>query len=95
MREVRLVVRGKAGSVAGAGVGADCLVCLWHWPQTASICRLDGHQAPAHTVDVSPDGQLLVSGGLDRTVRVWDPTARQLISTLGSLPGRVKDLAPE
>src|SRR5207248_9916416 len=33
---------------------------------------LHGHTGPAYAMVVSQDGKLLVSGGQDRTVRVWD-----------------------
>jgi WD40 repeat protein len=40
---------------------------------------LKGHIASAISLKVSPDGQYLVSGGWDGTVRVWDMTTWQSI----------------
>src|SRR5688572_33512125 len=64
---------------------ALCLVLLAAVPavaQTPAIKFLEGHTAPVYSVSYSPDGRLIVSGGLDRTVRVWDRTSGQLIRTI-------------
>ena len=38
---------------------------------TAEFNRLLGHSSPVLAVDVSPDGQLIATGGSDRTVKLW------------------------
>ncbi|MEC4803288.1 MAG: AAA-like domain-containing protein [Jaaginema sp. PMC 1079.18] len=43
--------------------------------------RLDGHTAATLDVDYSPDGKILVSVGVDQTVKLWT-TSGQLLNTL-------------
>jgi WD40 repeat protein len=40
---------------------------------TAEVNRLLGHSSPVLAVDVSPDGQLIATGGGDLTVKLWQP----------------------
>ncbi|MEG3976681.1 AAA-like domain-containing protein [Microcoleus sp. herbarium8] len=40
---------------------------------TAEFNRLLGHSSPVLAVDVSPDGQLIATGGGDQTVKLWLP----------------------
>eukprot|EP00913_Durusdinium_trenchii_P010890 g10219.t1 len=41
--------------------------------------KLIGHWEVVHSVDFSPDGELLLTGGRDRTVRLWKiPTSEQI-----------------
>ena len=50
---------------------------------------LQGHTAAVRDVRFSPDGHLLVSGGNDNTVRIWDVASRSLLKTLRGHGGRV------
>ena len=48
---------------------------------TAEFNRLLGHPSPVLAVDVSPDGQLIATGGGDQTAKLWQPdgTLRQTL----------------
>ncbi len=46
------------------------------------IHTLRGHQAWVRSVAVSPDGQLIVSGSGDKTVKLWSVARGQLLHTL-------------
>ena len=43
---------------------------------------LEGHSGWVYSVAFSPDGQKIVSGSWDQTVRVWDAAAGTLLQTL-------------
>ena len=43
---------------------------------------LRGHESTVHTLAVTPDGQTLLSGSTDKTVRVWQLGTGELCYTL-------------
>ncbi|CAE6503344.1 unnamed protein product [Rhizoctonia solani] len=55
--------------------------------QSAAVAldALPGHTKPILSIDISPDGQRIVSGSEDKTICVWDPAAGTL--TDGPLAG--------
>ncbi|KAF2477998.1 WD40 repeat-like protein [Lindgomyces ingoldianus] len=46
-------------------------IVLWDVSSKNILQKLIGHTAPVLSVDTHPTEQLIVSGGLDRTVRIW------------------------
>jgi WD40 repeat protein len=68
---------------------------MWDLSNEKLVREFKGHADSVSCVDVTPDGSKLVSGSLDRTVRIWDAAeARQVdsykmnsqIFTLGICP---------
>src|SRR5262249_8552872 len=49
---------------------------------------LQGHKAAVQAAAFSPDGRFLVTGGADRSVRVWElPTGKKMYELEGLLTG--------
>ncbi len=51
--------------------------------------RLDGHQATVITTDFSPDGQIIATGSVDMTVKLWNRDG-SLRATLDAEQGQVR-----
>jgi hypothetical protein len=52
-------------------------------PSSAELlATLTGHESPVNAVAVTPDGDRIVSGANDDTVRVWDLDSGELLATL-------------
>jgi WD40 repeat protein len=52
-------------------------VRLWDVVTFAAVAKLRGHGDYVHAVAFSPDGNRLVSGSGDYTLRVWDSALRE------------------
>jgi hypothetical protein len=60
------------GVTVAAGAGrSDNSVGLWQVGQDAPLRKLTGHLGPVLSVAVSSDGTKLVTGSIDKTVRLW------------------------
>ncbi|MCM2371887.1 WD40 domain-containing protein [Aporhodopirellula aestuarii] len=67
---------------------------LWAWKGSTEIPLVGlGHDSFVNAVAWSPDGERIISGGEDQTVRVWDSTSGRELETLRPHRGGVETLA--
>jgi WD40 repeat protein len=66
---------------------------LWQQCRGEELFSLPGHQGIAICLAFSPDGKTLVSGGSDKTAKVWDLTSRQAIAMLAGHTDTVQSFA--
>ena len=52
------------------------------WAYFECLRTLNGHTDKVNSVAISPDGQILVSGSADKTIKVWNLQSGELIRTL-------------
>ena len=76
LRTGDMTPRGLAFSADGeqiaAGVGP--VVKVWRLTDEVMLAANVGHTADVTRIDISPDGEHIVSGALDNTVRLWSAT---------------------
>lgn len=64
-------VYGDSDRAFVASGSEDSTLVIWDVSSKNILQRLEGHEGVVLGVDTHPDSSLLVSGGLDCTVRVW------------------------
>ena len=60
----------------------DSQITIWNVRSAKATRVLTGHTRGVSGVGYSPDGALLASSSLDRTVRIWDPSNGRLLRVL-------------
>ncbi len=58
-----------------ATAGSDQIIKLWDLKTTANPRSLKGHEGIIHSIAFSPNGERLISGSWDKTIRLWDINA--------------------
>jgi WD40 repeat protein len=56
------------------------------------LAVLSGHDQPFTSIAFSPNGDRLISGGEDKTIRVWNPVTGDLMLTLRGQDSEVESL---
>ena len=56
---------------------------LWNWVTGEAVAAFTGHDAPILAIALSADGNYLVSGSADHTVKVWQLATGQVVTLRG------------
>eukprot|EP00899_Mesostigma_viride_P004758 jgi/Mesvir1/14283/Mv09713-RA.1 len=96
----RLAGAGGSGSLRAALLGgvmddsdAATAAAATAGPPSRLLHTMRGHEGGGNSLQFFRTGTRLVSGGMDRCVRVWDPVSGQLLSTLQGALGSILDVA--
>ena len=70
----------------------------WEWYYLLSLCHselltLHGHEGGVYSVDWSPEGQRLASGGQDGSLKIWHAATGQNVQTVSAHTGSIGTLA--
>lgn len=57
---------------AAAGASEDGRVLFWDVESTQKLGEVDACSGPVSALDLSPSGEMLLTGGGDGLVRVWE-----------------------
>lgn len=52
-------------------------ILVWHYPSLTQLAKLTGHSFRVLYLAVSPDGENIVTGAGDETLRFWNVFCRQ------------------
>jgi TIR domain/WD domain, G-beta repeat len=85
----RTIAVGAASSMAIAAAGGGW---FW-WRQVRPSATLKGHDGDVSSVAFATNGNILASGGADKTVRIWEPITSKLVSTFSGHDGPVTSVA--
>ena len=62
---------------------------MWEWQSETYILKQQGHHSRISCLDFSPDGQLIVTGGDDGKVKLWNTTTGYCFVTFSDHSGPV------
>jgi tricorn protease-like protein len=75
--------------VAGSDEGK---INVWNLKENFTMNSIDGHQKKVTAIVISNDGKLLVSGGSDNCIKLWDVEQKKQIKTLTPTENLIRNI---
>ena len=83
---VSAVVFSPDGQRMAVSTAYNRTITVWDVASRKLLCSLEDHRNAVRALAVTPDGRMLISGGADGTIRLWDLAGGNLLATLQILP---------
>jgi hypothetical protein len=65
--------------------GRDARLLVWDMADGCALINdIKAHLLHIHHMDLSPDGKLLATASMDKTIRIWDSHSLQLLKVIGA-----------
>ncbi|KFY05657.1 hypothetical protein V492_08376 [Pseudogymnoascus sp. VKM F-4246] len=87
------ILASVAGDDGVDSFGSDHTVRLWDTATGTLLRMLKGHKSEVTSVAFSPDGNVAVTGSLDKTLKLWDVATGNLLQTLKGHQREVRSVA--
>ena len=68
------------------------IVKVWAVSTGKELLRFDAHNGLLQTIQCSPDGQYIATGGQDKLVKVWNATTGKIRYVLSGHQGKIQDI---
>ena len=89
-RELQNTLTGHTAAVTGVKIteqniissSYDGTIRFWDLVDHSTECILPAHSSSVNTIAVSQNGKFLVSGGGDKTIKIWDLNSKKLLNTI-------------
>ena len=77
LRNVELAISAQGGGGASKEVRS---IRIWNTETGSLVSEIAAHRSTIECVDLTTDGRLIASGGMDRAIRIWNTRTGELVA---------------
>ena len=74
-------------------ISSGKVIYVWDWGEIEPKYKVEGHRFAISSIKICPKGEYLVSGSLDKTIKIWNLNTGDLIKTLKGHKGGINSIA--
>ncbi len=65
-----------------AAIGDEAKIYIWEFPSCTFLHPLEGHRKEIYTIDFHPSSPWIISGGRDKTIKLWNYLTSELLTDI-------------
>jgi WD40 repeat protein len=90
---VLATIKGDRIAISAGGMNSDGILRYWDLDKKKQVRQIQAHKNGALCLAISKNGKVLVSGGYDRCIRIWDTESTAEIGSVPEQPEQIHQLA--